>query len=42
MELGKAIAADMQALLRGDEVTVAADPATLAAVKAWRKANPET
>jgi glucose-6-phosphate isomerase len=42
VELGKAIAADMQALLRGDEVTVAADPATLAAVKAWREANPET
>jgi len=41
VELGKAIAADMQALLRGDEVTVAADPATLAAVKAWREANPE-
>jgi len=41
VELGKAIAADMQALLRGDEVTVAADPATLAAVEAWREANPE-
>lgn len=40
VELGKAIAAEMQALLRGDEVTVNTDPSTLAAAKAWQDANP--
>ena len=40
VELGKAIASEMQALLRGDEATVASDPATLATVKAWQDANP--
>jgi hypothetical protein len=30
----------MQALLRGDEATVASDPATLATVEAWQDANP--
>ena len=40
VELGKAIASEMQALLRGDEATVASDPATLATVRAWQDANP--
>ncbi|MEK9919348.1 MAG: glucose-6-phosphate isomerase [Luminiphilus sp.] len=42
VELGKEIAADMQALLRGDAVSVDADPSTMAAIKAWQNANPET
>ncbi len=41
VELGKEIAAEMQALLRDDAVSVDADPATLNAVNAWRDANPE-
>ncbi len=41
VELGKEIAAEMQALLRDDAVSVDADPATLSAANAWRDANPE-
>lgn len=41
VELGKEIAAEMQALLRDDAVSGDTDPATLSTVKAWREANPD-
>ena len=39
VELGKAIAGQMQSVLSGTDSEVELDPATLAAAKAWRAAN---